>query len=77
MNNLRAQEIATSPIMANVTYNGIPVYIQHVDAKNETARIYPLDQPEEEQEVPLHNLIEVSQLDGMENVHMVCPASQD
>ncbi|SDO54534.1 small acid-soluble spore protein H (minor) [Paenibacillus sp. yr247] len=58
MNNQRAQEIAVSPIMANVTYNGTPVYIQNVDDKNETARIYPLDQPESEQEVPLSSLIE-------------------
>jgi small acid-soluble spore protein H (minor) len=44
--------------MANVTYQGIPVYIQHVDEQNESARIYPLDQPENEQSVPLNSLIE-------------------
>lgn len=58
MNTQRAQEIAASPVMANVTYNGAQIYIQHVDEQNETARIYPLDQPESEQEVPLDSLTE-------------------
>lgn len=58
MNGQRAMEIAASPIMANVTYNGIPIYIQKVDEKNETVRIYPLHEPENEQEVPLYTLVE-------------------
>ncbi|KGX86127.1 H-type small acid-soluble spore protein [Pontibacillus litoralis] len=39
MNKQRATEIAQSPIMANVSYNGMPIYIQHVDEHNDTARI--------------------------------------
>ncbi len=58
MNSQRAQEISTSPVMANVTFNGAPVYIQQVDENNETARIYPLHQPEVEQDVPLSMLVE-------------------
>ncbi|PUA35149.1 small acid-soluble spore protein H [Paenibacillus elgii] len=58
MNKQRAQEIAASPVMANVTYEGVPFYIQHVDEEQESARIYPLGQPEQEQEVPLNSLIE-------------------
>ncbi|MEI4828171.1 small acid-soluble spore protein H [Bacillus sp. FJAT-53711] len=58
MNKQRAQEIATSPVMANVTYNGVQIYIQNVDENNETARIYPLDQPNNEQEVPVSSLTE-------------------
>ena len=58
MNAQRAQEIASSPVMANVTYQGMPIYIQNVDEKNETARIYPLDEPENEQSVPLNSLVE-------------------
>ncbi|MFL0364169.1 small acid-soluble spore protein H [Pseudobacillus sp. 179-B 2D1 NHS] len=58
MNKQRAKEIATSPVMINVTYQGVPVYIQHVDEQNETARIYPLDEPEKEQHVSLNNLEE-------------------
>lgn len=58
MNRQRAEEIAASPVMADVTYNGVPIYIQHVDETNETARIYPLGQPENEQDVPLYSLKE-------------------
>nr|WP_275691069.1 H-type small acid-soluble spore protein [Paenibacillus aceris] len=58
VNKSRALEIASSPEMAYVTYNEIPIYIQTVDEKNDTAMIYTLDQPELEQEVPLINLIE-------------------
>lgn len=58
MNIQRAQEIAESPVMANVTYQGIPIYIQQVDQDNETARIYPLNESEHEQEVPVHSLEE-------------------
>jgi small acid-soluble spore protein H (minor) len=58
MNKQRAQEIAASPVMANVTYNEIAVYIQHVDDTNETARVYPLTEPQKEQDVPVTSLIE-------------------
>ena len=58
MNKQRAQEIAASPVMAKVTYNGVPIYIQHVDEQNETARVYPLEQPENEQDVSLDSLKE-------------------
>ncbi|MGG2092219.1 small acid-soluble spore protein H [Bacillus sp. S13(2024)] len=58
MNKQRAQEIAASPVMANVTYNGVQIYIQNVDENNETARIYPLNQPNNEQEVPVSSLTE-------------------
>ncbi len=73
MNNQRAQEIAVSPVMVDVTYNGTPIYIQNVDEKNETARIYPLDQPENEQSVPLSSLVERSQMLEMEDIKMICP----
>lgn len=59
MNYQRAQEIADSPIMANVNYRGVSIYIQNVDELSEMARIYPLDQPENEQSVPLHSLTEL------------------
>lgn len=58
MDTQRAKEIASSPVMANVTYEGNRVYIQQVNEQNETARVYPLGQPEKEQEVPLSSLIE-------------------
>ncbi|RRJ65834.1 small acid-soluble spore protein H [Paenibacillus oralis] len=58
MNSQRAKEIVASPTMVNVTCDGVPIYIQHVDEKNETARIYPLDEPEQEKEVALSQLHE-------------------
>lgn len=58
MNVQRAREIAASPEMVDVSYYGVPVYIQHVNAGAETARIFPLERPEEEQTVPLDALSE-------------------
>lgn len=58
MNLQRAQEITESGVIANIMYNGARVYIQHVDQEKGTARIYPLDDPEKEQEVPVENLVE-------------------
>ncbi|BDH60440.1 small, acid-soluble spore protein H [Lysinibacillus sp. PLM2] len=58
MNVQRAQEISESPVIANVFYNGERVFIQHVDEKKETARIYPLDDPANEREVSLSSLTE-------------------
>jgi small acid-soluble spore protein H (minor) len=58
MNTQRAKEIAASPVMANVTYNGVPIYIEQVDEENGTATIYPLDQPENKQKVSVSSLKE-------------------
>ncbi|GGE30587.1 small, acid-soluble spore protein H [Pullulanibacillus camelliae] len=58
MNKERAIEIVNSPEMISVSYQGQPIYIQHVNDSGETARIYPLSAPEQEQEVPLTSLIE-------------------
>jgi small acid-soluble spore protein H (minor) len=54
----RAQEIADSPVMAHVTLGGVPIYIQRVNEQTGTARIFPLDQPQKEEEVSVQNLIE-------------------
>nr|WP_263324124.1 H-type small acid-soluble spore protein [Neobacillus sp. Marseille-Q6967] len=58
MNVGRAKEIAESMDMVNVTYEGTPVIIQHVDEATKMARIYSKMDPEHEQEVPVLNLIE-------------------
>lgn len=58
MNSQRAKEIVESSETINVTYNGEPIYIQNVDENSEMARIYPLNQPEAEQDVPLSTLKE-------------------
>ncbi|HEY2491952.1 MAG TPA: H-type small acid-soluble spore protein [Paenibacillus sp.] len=57
MHKQRAIEISESPIMENVTYQGTPVFIQHVNDDG-TARIYQLDKSEQELTVSLENLIE-------------------
>jgi small acid-soluble spore protein H (minor) len=58
MNKERAQEIVSSPIMANVTLNGTPIYIESVNANTETASIHFLNNPKNSQEVALTNLQE-------------------
>ncbi|MCM3629650.1 H-type small acid-soluble spore protein [Paenibacillus glycanilyticus] len=73
MDTNRAIEIANSPIMADVKYNGVPVYIQHVDEAQETARIYSLAEPDQEIEVPLRSLAEPTM--AMEVEQMACRAT--
>lgn len=74
MNKQRAIEISTSSNMEDVTYNGTSIYIQHVDSDNETARIYPLGEPENELEVPLHSLTENHPEQAVEDVARFCSA---
>ncbi|MEN2767010.1 H-type small acid-soluble spore protein [Ornithinibacillus xuwenensis] len=57
MNRMRAEEIAQSADMKHVTYNGKQIYIQQVN-ENNTARIFPLDDPQHEFDVQLTNLYE-------------------
>jgi small acid-soluble spore protein H (minor) len=56
----RASEIVSSPVMADVTYYDIPVYIESVSAENKTALIHPLSQPGSIQRVSVSNLVEHS-----------------
>jgi small acid-soluble spore protein H (minor) len=58
MDAQRAQEIANSQTMANVTYNGSRIYIEHVDQQNGTATIHSLDEPTNKQNVSVANLME-------------------
>lgn len=58
MNVGRAKEIVDSADMINVTYEGEQVIIQHVDDATKMARIYYRKNPEQEQDVPVLNLIE-------------------
>jgi len=58
MDERRAQEIASSPIMANVTLNGSRIYIEHVDQGKQTATVHPLDNPNSKQSVSVTNLQE-------------------
>lgn len=59
MNKHRALEIAASPDLKNVIHNGNQVYIQHVDQKTNTARIYSLNNPGNEYVVQLESLHEI------------------
>lgn len=58
MNVGRAKEILESAEMINVTYDGTPVIIQHVDEATKMARIYSRKDPDNERDVPVLNLIE-------------------
>jgi len=58
MNVGRAKEIAESADMIHVTYEGTPVIIQHVDEAAKVARIYSRNDPDNERDVPVMNLIE-------------------
>lgn len=40
MDKERAQEIVSSSVMANVTLNGTPIYIESVNTNAETANIH-------------------------------------
>ncbi|HHT45796.1 MAG TPA: small acid-soluble spore protein H [Firmicutes bacterium] len=54
----RAQEIADSPVMVNVTYNGDLVYIEHVDREKQIAKIHSLNNPNNKQMVFVSDLQE-------------------
>ncbi|MEQ6376105.1 H-type small acid-soluble spore protein [Bacillaceae bacterium S4-13-58] len=58
MDKQRAQQIIESPATIRVTYDGVPIYIQHVDEQTEMARIYPLNDPEMEKSVSVTQLNE-------------------
>lgn len=60
MERQRAEEIAASPKIAHVTFNGKQIYIQNVHEREDIATVYPLDDPENEFEVPLSQLKEHS-----------------
>jgi small acid-soluble spore protein H (minor) len=58
MEVIRAKQIAESGDIVRVTYEGKQVYIQHVDEKNEMARIYEQENPNKEMVVPIRLLHE-------------------
>lgn len=52
----RAQEIINSRSLINVNYRGIPVFLQQIDADNETVTVFPLDEMDRVQIVELAGL---------------------
>lgn len=58
MDTQRAQEISNSKNMISVSYNGNPVYLEHVDQSNGHVTIHQLDDPTSKQSVAVTELIE-------------------
>lgn len=58
MDAKRAQEIASSPTMVDVTYNGEKMYIEHVEQQSGLATVHPLDNPTSKQSVSVTSLLE-------------------
>lgn len=58
MNVNRAKEIASMGEMVNVQYEGESIYIQSVNEEQGTARIFPLNNPQAEKNVPVDGLLE-------------------
>ena len=56
----RAKQIAVSPVMANVRYNGSPVYIENVNDTQKTADIHLISMPSSKKRIPVASLIELS-----------------
>jgi small acid-soluble spore protein H (minor) len=58
MDRTRAVEIASSPEMVPVTYNGNLIYIEDINPNKDAASIHYLNQPQYSQVVSLTQLIE-------------------
>lgn len=59
MNIGRARQIVESPNDIEVHFQGVPIWIQHLNEDTETARVYVCADPEDEQEVPVAQLTEI------------------
>jgi small acid-soluble spore protein H (minor) len=55
----RAKQIVESPEEIEVHYRGVPVWIQHLNEAEETARVYTRERPDDEMVVPVQQLNEV------------------
>lgn len=58
MNVGRAKQIVESPSEIDVRHQGEAIWIQDLNEAEETARIYPLDNPENEKVVAVRELEE-------------------
>jgi small acid-soluble spore protein H (minor) len=59
MNVTRANQIVESPKEIEVHYEDTPVWIQHVNNEEETARVYTREAPDDEMVVPVQELREI------------------
>lgn len=55
----RAVEIIQSPVLINVSYRGIPVYLTGVNMYEHTVSVFPMDNMEHEQMVDANGLTEI------------------
>lgn len=55
----RAKEILQSQALINVSYRGIPIYIQELDEERQMAKVFPIDEMDNEQDVDLEGLHEL------------------
>lgn len=55
----RAKEILQSQTLVNVSYRGIPIYIQDIDEERQMAKVFPIDEMDHEQDVDLEGLHEL------------------
>jgi small acid-soluble spore protein H (minor) len=58
MDRRRATEIASSPDMIDVTYDGELIYIENINTVRDTASVHYLSQPGNSREVELTQLVE-------------------
>lgn len=58
MNINRAQQIVDSTKDIEVQYNGTSIWIQNINQTEETARVYPRQNPEQEMTVNVQELEE-------------------
>lgn len=58
MDNQRAKEIVSSPIMADVTYHGTKVYIDSINESDKCCTIHFIEQPVTKLNVPVSSLKE-------------------
>ncbi|WP_280771180.1 H-type small acid-soluble spore protein [Salipaludibacillus daqingensis] len=58
MDSQRVKQIIESPVLINVTYHGIPVYIEELDEGNQLASVFPLENMDAHQEVDIDGLVE-------------------
>lgn len=54
----RAKEIITSPVMADVTLNNQPVYLEKVDDQQKTCTVHYIENPDHQECVSVSKLIE-------------------
>lgn len=57
MDAKRAREISASPVMVDVTHNGVPIYIESIMNDNK-AMVHTLSNPSNRKEVSISDLIE-------------------